>query len=1157
MKARSSFDCYLFEYGSRNLYIGPENLVRQGMRIQNLLLFFLLLVCCLQTFAQKEWSNWYFNGQTAVSFTDNNTIKSKNGFINPPPDYWYSYYYNTYNGTAYSNPQTGEMRFLLAGRFAYDKNYDIIPGSINLRACPGDKSSFHIIPFQNNPDKFYIIQFQDLLADMLAAETGLQVRCPNAIGLGYSVLDLSKNNGLGEFTSMNTVLRSGIPDGITLIRHANGKDIWVVIHDWNSNEFLAYLFTDDGVSAPVVSAIGPVIKRDNPGIGGTLTASHNGKLIAGQLTGANQLDLYDFDKATGQLTGMRSFQTGRPPHSMVFSPDDTKLYYLGDYLKTGVFQLDLDAPDVEASLTKIGDDRYGYFFDMQMGPDGKIYISGKQEWNDFQTYYFMPVINCPNLAKYACNYNEYGFAMDLNYSYGQFPRFTNDYIQQPKAPRATEFSLGKDTAICFGSFQLSAPEGWQYYKWNTGETTRQITVEKPGLYYVLAGDLGFSCPTAFGSITLADAARKIDLGKDTVLCPGTSYAIHVPANYSDLLWNDGTTVSQKPVTSSSQFTIVAKDENGCTTRDTIYVGFRQNPMANFGRDTTLCENESLLLQLEPRWSPFEQSAAYLWQNGSTEDTLRVTQPGTYWGQVRYQGCTVSDTIRVGYVSNSSFTLGPDTTLCTGDSLLLKIPMLSANVLWSTGETGQQIVVKNPGTYWVRITNGDCTATDTIQVNGAPKPVLSLGSDNLLCAGQTITLQPAVPGATFLWQDGSALSSFEVKAGGLYWVKATLNGCSQTDSVTIRYQPLPPVNLGRDTILCEGESLRLNAWHSDITSYAWQDGSILSELIVRQAGRYAVTVKGVNGCLNADTITVGYNALPSFSLGADTVLCEGETLAFRFGLPAATYLWSTGLSTNAIAITEPGLYWLQVTQNGCSRRDSLLVNYKPLPVVSLGADTTLCEGTAVLLNVALQNATYQWQDGSKASSYPVSQPGTYAVTVTQDGCTATATKTVAFLYKPSFTLGRDTSLCTGLELVLDPGIRNAAFLWQDGSSAPVMTVKQPGVYQLTATNVCGSSTRRIEIAQGVCTLLMPNAFTPNGDGLNDVFRIKHPGFIQRFSLMIYNRWGEVIFRTENPLKGWDGKWKGVLQETGNFIWQITLTTKEGVKQSARGSVLLIR
>ena len=432
-------------------------------------LCFISIIC----FGQKEWSNWYFNGRSLLTFKNNNVPQVERNFITPAPPIGFSYYYYSDMGMSYSDPVTGVMKFVLGGVLAFDKNYEIINSPSLLRYCSGDKYGYHIIPFQNNPDKFYIIQFQSVFADMLAAQSGLQVRCPNAIGLGYSVLDLSLNNGLGNFTSMNNVIQSSTSEGISLVRHANGKDTWVIVHSYNDNNFYSYLFSDAGVALPVVTAIGPAVHTDYPGGGsGFISASHDGKTLAVRMMNNKFIELYDFDKLKGRLTSYKNVALTYVPSYLIFSPDDSKLYFMGSSVGSAISQMDFNAPNIAGSITSVADDPITNFFDMQLGPDGKIYISRYHDLNEDKDY--LAVIRCPNLPKYACNYDPKG--LELQFGAGKFPDLVNDFIIQPKAAPVTEFSLGNDTAICFGTYKLSAPVEWQHYRWNTGEITREINI---------------------------------------------------------------------------------------------------------------------------------------------------------------------------------------------------------------------------------------------------------------------------------------------------------------------------------------------------------------------------------------------------------------------------------------------------------------------------------------------------------------------------------------------------------------------------------------------------------------------------------------------------------------------------------------------------------
>ncbi|WP_165958152.1 T9SS type B sorting domain-containing protein [Segetibacter sp. 3557_3] len=1121
--------------------------------MKNITLTIILLLTWNLVFGQKEWSNWYFNGRNNLTFRNNNVAQIETNFIYPIPSNFYNYYHYNMGGTSYSDKTTGQMKFLLSGYYAFNKGYNAINLDETLRICPGDQSSYHIVPFSSNPNKFYIIQFQSLDNDLAAQETGLQVRCPNAAGLSYSILDLSLNNGLGRFTLVNKIVQSGLPERISLVRHANGTDAWVIVHGWKDNQFRAYLFSDLGVAPAVTSNIGPVITGKSADAEGTMSASHDGKRLVAQQSGRNFLEFYDFNNSTGSVTNYQPVQVGIFCSRILFSPDDTKLYCLGGYPSEGLFQLDLNTNNVLNSRYKVADDFSHYYKDMQVGTDNKIYLSRHHSSNGGDIRDYLSVVNCPNLAEAACNFDR----KRLEAVEGKFPVFINDFVRQPVATPAIKFSLGRDTAVCFGQHTLSAPQGYQSYRWNTGDTTRQLVITEPGDYFVLAGSMNFSCPDAYGMIKIGNTASVLDLGKDTTLCPKSIYPISVPANFHTITWNDGTTARDKMVVKDGKYMVQAYDQNGCKNRDTISVAFKYDPRANFGNDTTLCNNQTLLLKLEPRINPFGIIAGYQWQDGSKLDTFKVTRPGTYWGAVTYQNCTTSDTIQVRYLNTQSVYIGPDTTLCMGDSLTIRANIPSAVYLWSNGATTPNITVKNPGVYWVKVSNGSCTASDTMLVSFRNTLPVSLGNDTAICPNQTITLHPKSSSASYLWNDNSISDSFNVTQPGIYWVQVSENGCTGRDSIRIQHRPQPSVNLGRDTVMCLNQGLTLNAYNPAVSAYSWNDGSVSSTLLVNTPGSYAVSVTGINGCTNADTILITGTTPPSVSLGADTAICNNQGLSLQLSIPNAVYRWSTGSTSSSIQITQPGTYWVDAAVGGCTNRDSLLVTLKSSPVILLGNDTSLCEGTVKLLDASALGATYRWDDLSTSANRLVSKPGNYSVEVNVDGCVSRDTIAIYFGYKPAFTLDRDTTICDAQQFTLNPRLSNVRYLWQDGSTLPFYNVRKAGVYKLTAENSCGSTTGQVTVHEGNCKLYIPTAFTPNNDGLNDIFQVIHPQRLKVFTMKIFSRWGQVVFAGTNANIGWDGKYKGVEMPTGNYIWQMSFTDLDGHIENLHGSLMLIR
>lgn len=165
--------------------------------------------------------------------------------------------------------------------------------------------------------------------------------------------------------------------------------------------------------------------------------------------------------------------------------------------------------------------------------------------------------------------------------------------------------------------------------------------------------------------------------------------------------------------------------------------------------------------------------------------------------------------------------------------------------------------------------------------------------------------------------------------------------------------------------------------------------------------------------------------------------------------------------------------------------------------------------------------------------------------------------VTYMNVPSFSFDNYTKICPGNSVTITPPVNNVTYLWNDGSTKPFFTITEPGNYWLKASNFCGSSTAAIQIDKGTCQLLLPDAFTPNGDGLNDIFRVKYGDFIKTFQLSVYSRWGQKIFEITDPKTGWNGTYNNIPQPLGTYAWVIALKNLEGKFETSKGTVLLIR
>jgi gliding motility-associated-like protein len=478
-----------------------------------------------------------------------------------------------------------------------------------------------------------------------------------------------------------------------------------------------------------------------------------------------------------------------------------------------------------------------------------------------------------------------------------------------------------------------------------------------------------------------------------------------------------------------------------------------------------------------------------------------------------------------------FSFGNDITLCQNDSVVLNAATPNSTYLWQNNSTDSIFTVTQSGTYWVQITNANCTLSDTINVNFTPLPVVDLGSDTVLCQGNILTLDVTTPNASYVWQDNSLSPVFTVNQPGFYWVDVTVNNCSSRDSILVNYNPLSQIDIGNDTTLCQGEILVLDAT-VPVGTYQWQDNSNGATYSLTQAGLYWVQIS--NGdCSVSDSIFVNYTNLPVVNLGNDTSICQGEIVSLNVGLPGASYQWQDNSINSVYTVVQQGLYWVEVTLNNCSSTDSVFVAYTPLPVVNLGNDTTLCEGESLLLDASTTNATYLWQDNSGNSQFTVEQSGLYSVQVSVNNCSSSDSLQVDFTALPVFTLGNDTTICSEDTLLLDLSIPGASFLWQDNSTNSFYEVTTGGTYSVVVSvdNCSSSESIVVELDECDISLEMPNVFTPNNDKKNDVFTPVISKGIMSMTTVIFNRWGEQVFKSETLQIDWSGD----EMPDGTYFW----------------------
>jgi len=299
----------------------------------------------------------------------------------------------------------------------------------------------------------------------------------------------------------------------------------------------------------------------------------------------------------------------------------------------------------------------------------------------------------------------------------------------------------------------------------------------------------------------------------------------------------------------------------------------------------------------------------------------------------------------------------------------------------------------------------------------------------------------------------------------------------------------------------------------------------------------------------------------------TIVCQGDTAELKGREGAATYYWSDNSTGSSIHVNEAGKYWVKsVDTTTCSFfTDTFRVIHKLAPVaIDLGNDTTICKDSAIVLDVSdttLNN--YQWSTGETTASIVVRGAGVYSVTATSECNTATDTITITTAIPPVAGLPGDTILCSGASISLSNKQEGKYYLWNTGDTTCCIAVSDPGNYVITVFNECyESATDETNVLFSGCDncVTIPNAFSPNGDGINDIYKIYTNCLFKSYKLSIFNRWGQLVFTSAKPDEGWDGTFGGQLLDVGTYFYYLEATPlleEAGKMIRQKGDITLIR
>ncbi len=716
-------------------------------------------------------------------------------------------------------------------------------------------------------------------------------------------------------------------------------------------------------------------------------------------------------------------------------------------------------------------------------------------------------------------------------------------------PPIPNISASGGTFFCTGGTVTLTSDAGANSVWQPGGTIGStLVVNSSGNYTATITDAN-GCISTAAPITITVIAQPVAIiaaSGPTTFCQGGS--VTLTANYpTGILWNTGSTATSLSITSSGTFSYIVDLGNGCadTSANTIVtVNPNPTPLITASGPVSFCQGGSVTLNSN-------YNNGNLWSSGANTSSINVIASGSFTITVTdANGCSgVSPSVNVTVnpiPAAPVITPSGATTFCQGGSVNLSSNYPTGN-LWSTGANTSSINVVSSGNYSVAYTDGSgCTSpSSNIQVTVNPVPTANIGAaPNAICLVNSTTLTyvgSASAAANYVWNfgGGNVLSgsgqgpyNISYNTSGSYTVTLSVTelGCTSnpaSTSITVYGTPSSSFLMSDDTI-CAGEiiTIQYNGSSASTSNYIWNTGS---GIIVSGTGQGPVSVQintpglntislvvSENGCVsNTTNHSILVNALPIVSINAQPhSACDSLTTTFTTTTPGLSYFWSLGDGETEIATTfqhfySSGLYDVSLTvidNNNCAATLTIVgyIIVLPTPIAAFTYNPTtdsaidLSGGTIYFSNHSTNATSYSWNFGDGGSS----------------------------------------------------SLTNPYYVYNDTGSFEVL------MYAINELGCYDSATAGYFIIKPNPDFFIPNTFTPNNDGTNDVFKV-YGSRVFNLEINIFSRLGERVFTIKNIGDGWDGTYQGIKLNTGVYVYTGTVEFDSGKKKKVKGDITLLK
>ncbi|MFN4233195.1 MAG: gliding motility-associated C-terminal domain-containing protein [Bacteroidia bacterium] len=653
------------------------------------------------------------------------------------------------------------------------------------------------------------------------------------------------------------------------------------------------------------------------------------------------------------------------------------------------------------------------------------------------------------------------------------------------------------------------------------------------------------------------------------------------------LWANGTTSATNSGLCAGVHAVQITDANGCSTTINVVINNTNAPSGVITAQTNVTcfggSNGSATISASGGTSPYN----FLWvPAGQTTATVNNLSAGTYNVEIQdAAGCI--GIVPVTITQPTQMNVNPVITnatcgQCNGAvSIFVNGGTAPYSYAWSNGlpaTSSQSGLCAQLYSVTVTDANG-CSQTFAIPVGSTNGPNVVLTSNNVSCNSAcdgsiSATATGGSGNYSYLWTPGAQTSSsVNGLCPGTYVVQVTDNtsGCISFNLATITQPDSIHLSIPFSTNAacggtCNGSGVVMPIGGTLAYTYSWSNGETTQTASALCAGNVSVTVTDANGCTATQNLTITEPP----ALVIDTLVTQPSCsntnngaidVTVTGGNPPYSYQWSGASSATTQDLTNlfPGTYTLTVTDaSGCS--DTITVQLNPLQTITAvaSADTAYCDGNGPATLSATGGTSYQWillADGSvvgntaTVSVNPSVGVHTYIVQVNNGVCVAYDTVIVTVYALPVVDAGPDVSVVRGGSVLIGgnpTGPQGSTFAWAPSETLNSTTVGNPSAspvnnttYYVTVTSPEGCIASDSVLVSVLPDIVFPNGFTPNGDGVNDVWIIDNIQFFPNNVVEVYNRWGELLFRSEGYEVPWDGRYNGKELPVGTYYYVIDL------------------